>query len=150
MHPQRFGARAEYREQERQRVKDSLPLAEAFKKLKSLTVEFEHYDPEGTKAHKGPGGGGHKGDLPKLEVNPKGNANVKLNVPGLKLADLRGRALMIHEGGDNYSDTPKPLGGGGARIACGVVPSAPTQAKKKASSVSAGVRRPPYGPPQAP
>jgi Cu-Zn family superoxide dismutase len=28
---------------------------------------------------------------------------------------------MIHEGGDNYSDKPKPLGGGGARIACGVV-----------------------------
>jgi hypothetical protein len=48
MQQQRFGARAEYREQERQRVKDSSTLAEAFKKLKSLTVEFEHYDPEGT------------------------------------------------------------------------------------------------------
>jgi Cu-Zn family superoxide dismutase len=30
---------------------------------------------------------------------------------------------MIHEGGDNYSDQPKPLGGGGARIACGVIPA---------------------------
>jgi Cu-Zn family superoxide dismutase len=28
---------------------------------------------------------------------------------------------MIHEGGDNYRDTPEPLGGGGGRIACGVV-----------------------------
>jgi Cu-Zn family superoxide dismutase len=28
---------------------------------------------------------------------------------------------MIHESGDNYSDTPKKLGGGGGRIACGVV-----------------------------
>jgi Cu-Zn family superoxide dismutase len=28
---------------------------------------------------------------------------------------------MIHEGGDNYSDEPAPLGGGGARIACGVI-----------------------------
>ena len=27
-----------------------------------------HYDPAATKAHKGPGGGGHKGDLPKLVV----------------------------------------------------------------------------------
>jgi superoxide dismutase, Cu-Zn family len=27
---------------------------------------------------------------------------------------------MIHAGGDNYADTPKALGGGGARIACGV------------------------------
>ena len=48
MYQQRYGARAEHREQERQRVKDSLPLAETFNKLKSLTVEFEHYDPEGT------------------------------------------------------------------------------------------------------
>jgi hypothetical protein len=47
MQQQRFGARAEYREQERQRVKDSSTLAEAFKKLKSLHVEFEHYDPAG-------------------------------------------------------------------------------------------------------
>ena len=28
---------------------------------------------------------------------------------------------MIHAGGDNYSDQPQPLGGGGARIACGVI-----------------------------
>jgi Cu-Zn family superoxide dismutase len=28
---------------------------------------------------------------------------------------------MIHAGGDNYSDTPKPLGGGGDRLVCGVV-----------------------------
>ncbi|WP_324128836.1 superoxide dismutase family protein, partial [Acinetobacter baumannii] len=28
---------------------------------------------------------------------------------------------MIHAGGDNYSDSPQPLGGGGARIACGVI-----------------------------
>jgi len=81
-----------------------------------------HYDPDGTKAHKGPGGGGHKGDLPKLVVGAKGTANSKIEVPGLKLADVAGRALVIHEGGDNYSDTPKPLGGGGTRIACGVIP----------------------------
>ena len=29
----------------------------------------EHYDPEETGAHKGPQGGGHKGDLPKLTVS---------------------------------------------------------------------------------
>jgi len=48
MQQQRMGARAEYREQERQRVKDSSTLAEAFGNLKSLTVEFEHHDPHGT------------------------------------------------------------------------------------------------------
>jgi len=81
-----------------------------------------HFDPEGTKAHKGPGGGGHKGDLPKLVVSDKGEAKDKLEVKGLTLADFQGHALMIHAGGDNYSDTPKPLGGGGDRIVCGVVP----------------------------
>jgi Cu-Zn family superoxide dismutase len=80
-----------------------------------------HFDPDATKAHKGPGGGGHKGDLPKLIVSDKGEAKDKLEVKGLTLADFQGRSLMIHEGGDNYSDTPKPLGGGGARVACGVV-----------------------------
>ena len=79
-----------------------------------------HYDPDATKAHKGPGGGGHKGDLPKLVVSDKGEAKDKLEVKGLKLSDIEGRALMIHAGGDNYSDTPKPLGGGGDRIVCGV------------------------------
>ncbi len=80
-----------------------------------------HFDPDATKAHKGPGGGGHKGDLPKLVVSDKGEAKDKLEVKGLTLADFQGKSLMIHEGGDNYSDAPKPLGGGGARIACGVV-----------------------------
>ena len=28
---------------------------------------------------------------------------------------------MVHASGDNYSDDPAPLGGGGARIACGVI-----------------------------
>jgi Cu-Zn family superoxide dismutase len=81
-----------------------------------------HFDPDATKAHKGPSGGGHKGDLPKLTVNDKGASKEKLEAKGLKLADFAGHALMIHEGGDNYADAPKPLGGGGARIVCGVVP----------------------------
>ena len=41
--------------------------------------------------------------------------------PTFILADVKGRSIMIHVGGDNYSDQPAPLGGGGARIACGVV-----------------------------
>jgi Cu-Zn family superoxide dismutase len=79
-----------------------------------------HFDPDATKAHKGPGGGGHKGDLPKLVVSDKGEAKEKMDVKGMTLADFQAHALMIHANGDNYSDTPKPLGGGGERIACGV------------------------------
>jgi Cu-Zn family superoxide dismutase len=81
-----------------------------------------HWDPDATKAHKGPGGGGHKGDLPKLTVPEGGKVKTKLPVTGLTLADFAGKSLMIHAGGDTYSDTPKPLGGGGDRIVCGVVP----------------------------
>jgi Cu-Zn family superoxide dismutase len=80
-----------------------------------------HYDPDNTGRHAGPGGDGHKGDLPVLEVAADGTAQVTLSAPRLTVAEARGRALMIHAGGDNYGDEPEPLGGGGARIACGVV-----------------------------
>jgi len=80
-----------------------------------------HFDPDATDSHKGPGGGGHDGDLPRLVVSEKGEAKTPLQIKGMKLTDFPGKALVIHAGGDNYSDTPKPLGGGGERIACGVV-----------------------------
>jgi len=38
-----------------------------------------------------------------------------------KLDEVKNRSLMIHVGGDNYADKPEPLGGGGARYACGVI-----------------------------
>ncbi len=63
---------------------------------------------------------GHLGDLPALKVAANGTAKVKLIAPRLTLADVQGRSIMIHAGGDNYADTPQPLGGGGERIACGV------------------------------
>lgn len=110
-----------------------------------------HFDPEKTGRHHGPYGmnsqmmdghmmgghrmgdhrsgmtarrgamGGHRGDLPPLVVNADGTATLPVLAPQLKVADLSGKALMIHAGGDNYSDDPAPLGGGGARIACGVI-----------------------------
>jgi Cu-Zn family superoxide dismutase len=54
-------------------------------------------------------------------VAKDGTATGTVLAPRLKLKDVIGHSLMIHEGGDNYSDTPKKLGGGGARIACGSV-----------------------------
>ena len=80
-----------------------------------------HYDPDKTTHHEGPQGKGHKGDLPPLKVAADGTAKQKLVAPRLTLADLRGHAIVIHEGGDNFADKPKPLGGGGVRVACGVV-----------------------------
>lgn len=79
-----------------------------------------HYDPNKTNSHQGPYGKGHLGDLPVLSVNDKGEAYLTLIAPRLKMADLKGLTVMIHAGGDNYSDNP-PLGGGGSRLACGVI-----------------------------
>lgn len=79
-----------------------------------------HYDPAMTNKHLGPGKDGHKGDLPFVTADAKGDAKAKLHVAGLQTKDLKGRSVMIHAGGDNYTDNP-PLGGGGARIACGVI-----------------------------
>src|SRR5579863_2812732 len=47
MHQQRHGPRAEYRQEEGQRVKDSATLGEVFAKLKRLTVNLEYSDPAG-------------------------------------------------------------------------------------------------------
>jgi Cu-Zn family superoxide dismutase len=80
-----------------------------------------HYDPAATGKHEGHEGKGHLGDLPVLTVGADGTASTAVTAPRLKMSDVKGRALMIHAGGDNYSDQPAPLGGGGARVACGVV-----------------------------
>ena len=66
-------------------------------------------------------GEGHKGDVPVLTVDGKGRARKVVIAPHLTVADVKSRSIMIHAGGDNYSDQPSPLGGGGARIACGVI-----------------------------
>jgi Cu-Zn family superoxide dismutase len=82
-----------------------------------------HYDPMGTGKHMGPESKeGHKGDLPLITVDDGGKSKQTLLAPNLKLADLANRSVIIHQGGDNYSDQPQPLGGGGRRIACGIVP----------------------------
>lgn len=81
-----------------------------------------HFDPQHTGKHEGPEGMGHLGDLPVLVVNSDGKATTPVVAPRLKaLAEVKGKALMIHVGGDNMSDQPKPLGGGGVRFACGVI-----------------------------
>jgi len=79
-----------------------------------------HLDPGHTNSHQGPYGKGHLGDLPVLAVNEKGEANIPTLAPRLKTKDIESHAVMIHAGGDNYTDTP-PLGGGGARIGCGKI-----------------------------
>lgn len=80
-----------------------------------------HLDPAGSKQHGTPWGTGHLGDLPALYVDASGNASNPVLAPRLKLADVKKRALMVHAGGDNHADHPAALGGGGARVACGLI-----------------------------
>jgi len=70
----------------------------------------------------GPTGHGHLGDLPVLDVSASGAVRTTMVAPRItSLETLKGHALMIHAGGDNYADQPAPLGGGGVRLACGVI-----------------------------
>ncbi len=81
-----------------------------------------HYDPMKTGKHGFPwSDGNHLGDLPPLYINMNGDAIQPVLAPRITLLNLSGRSLMIHAGSDNHSDHPKALGGGGTRLACGVI-----------------------------
>ena len=80
-----------------------------------------HYDPEDTGKHLGPYGSGHLGDLPRAYALEDGTIDAVLLAPRLSLKDVRNRSIIIHAGGDNYSDKPEPMGGGGSRILGGVI-----------------------------
>ena len=80
-----------------------------------------HYDPLETNLHDTPWGKGHLGDLPAIFVDAEGKASQPVLAPRLKAKDIAGRSLMVHVGGDNHADHPAPLGGGGERMACGII-----------------------------
>ena len=88
-----------------------------------------HYDPAKTNSHGHPWtDNNHLGDLPALYIDKDGESTMPVLAPRLKLADLPGRSLMVHLGGDNYSNTPA-LGGGGVRMICGVIDTVDTGSK---------------------
>ncbi|MCZ2204276.1 superoxide dismutase [Cu-Zn] SodC [Bartonella sp. A05] len=82
-----------------------------------------HYDPQNTNKHLGPYNiNGHLGDLPALYVDEHGQATMTVLAPRIKkISEIKNRSLIIHVGGDNQSDKPLPLGGGGSRLACGII-----------------------------
>jgi len=91
-------------------------------KMSAAEAAGGHFDPKKTGKHLGPYGNGHLGDLPAIYVNADGTATYPVLAPRIKkISEITGHALMVHAGGDNHSDMPMPLGGGGARVACGVI-----------------------------
>lgn len=98
------------------------PSTAADGKVTPAGAAGSHLDPDHSNMHMGPEGAGHLGDLPRIDVGADGAARETVTAPRLKsVAEFKGHALMLHAGGDNYADAPAALGGGGARIACGVV-----------------------------
>jgi len=95
--------------------------AEKEGKMTAAHSAGSHFDPDKSGKHMGPYANGHLGDLPPLYADANGKSKLAVLAPRLKSSDLAGHSLMIHAGGDNYRDQPDPLGGGGSRIACGVV-----------------------------
>ncbi len=81
-----------------------------------------HYDPMQTGMHLGPyNDKGHFGDLPKIFVDEDG-VITGVVAPRVKdFTEIDNKALIIHLYGDNYSDSPKALGGGARRIAGGII-----------------------------
>lgn len=76
-------------------------------------------------------GGNEAGDLPNLYVAADGTAQVELfstfvSLKGASgrpaLLDADGSAIVIHTAPDDYST--QPIGGAGARVACGVITGA--------------------------
>lgn len=82
----------------------------------------DHYDPHGSGEHTGPYGEGHLGDLPNITVEPNGMASLPVLAPRVTVADVKGRALMIHSGADRYFEYGEHQHGkGGMRMFCGII-----------------------------
>jgi Cu-Zn family superoxide dismutase len=73
----------------------------------------------------------HAGDVDNLQADAAGVAHVDLVLPGLTLGDggaddVLGRAFIVHADADDYRS--QPAGNAGARVACGVIRAAGTNA----------------------
>jgi len=84
-----------------------------------------HFNPDGQPhGSREAGGPHHAGDIPNQTADEQGNANVDQLLEGLEIAsggefDIIGKAVIVHEGTDDYST--QPTGDAGGRIACGVI-----------------------------
>lgn len=102
--------------------KASCDSAEKDGKAVAALAAGGHFDPDNTGKHLGPYANGHLGDLPAIYIAADGTATTPVLAPRLKtISQIKNHALMVHAGGDNHSDQPALLGGGGARSACGVI-----------------------------
>lgn len=71
----------------------------------------------------GLGAGGHLTELPTLEAGPDGRVTKAMTVPGLSVANLEHRALIVYAGSRIDPRQAKAMSDEGVRIACGIVTS---------------------------
>lgn len=84
-----------------------------------------HYNPKGN-AHgnvlKDGQAHAHAGDMGNIKAEADGTAHIDLTIPGLSLSggklNAAGRALIVHEKGDDFT---QPVGNAGGRVACGAI-----------------------------
>ena len=88
-------------------------------------------DPKATSAggHYNPAGGAHHGglntpvrhggDLGNILVDSSGKGSLDVDVPGLSIDQVVGKAVVVHEKQDDLQTDP--AGNSGARVACGVL-----------------------------
>lgn len=86
-----------------------------------------HFDPAGA------GHPNHAADMPVLLVNADGTGEARFVSDRYRIADVVGRALIVHAGPDNYANIPTRYSAGGpdattlatgdagGRAACGVI-----------------------------
>lgn len=63
----------------------------------------------------------HPGDMGNITVQEDGTGTLELTLPGVKLQDVVGRAIILHEKRDDFG---QPTGNAGGRIGCGVIEGA--------------------------
>lgn len=73
----------------------------------------------------------HAGDLPNLQTDNRGNAEINFHAEHVTLGDggerdVLGRALVVHAQADDF--TSQPAGASGDRIACAVIEAVPAPA----------------------
>jgi Cu-Zn family superoxide dismutase len=73
----------------------------------AFTSAGGHYNPGGT-TH-----GHHAGDMPSLQVNDDHSAWSRFKTDHFDVADIVGKAVIVHAGADNFGNVPLVVGQGG-------------------------------------
>lgn len=84
-----------------------------------FTSAGDHYNPDGKTHGYFSENGPHAGDMPNQPVDADGAMMVEVFNPAVSFDEVSGKALMLHDGADDYMSDP--AGHAGGRIACAAI-----------------------------